>query len=72
MELNQQCEVDFKKLEDVGASEKCLTLLRRLLDVRPRARPSARDALLHPWFEASRPGIEFLLDFNRKLHKDGL
>lgn len=48
-------KVDFKRSHWEGISEEAKDFVRQLLDKDPKARPTARQALKHPWLQG--PGV---------------
>ncbi len=50
-----------------GLSADCVNLLHRMLAVNPDQRPSAEEALQHPWFKQDKEIISDLIAFNEAL-----
>lgn len=46
----------------------CIDLLFQLLNPNPKQRPSAEQALSHPWFVEHQPAIQKLIEFNKNPH----
>lgn len=52
--LNKNKRCNFKKLPDymINLSEHCKELVLWMLNLEPGNRPTAKEALLHPWFKS--------------------
>lgn len=69
---NKQC--DLTKIPEylMEYSPTCIDLVKLMLNPNPRVRPTARDALAHPWFNTDQEIIQDLLVFNDNLCRNSL
>ncbi|CDW79077.1 serine threonine protein kinase [Stylonychia lemnae] len=56
--LNKKCDLSHVKFFTKDVSYECKDLLDMLLQKNPLNRPTAREALQHPWFSSDRQALE--------------
>lgn len=64
LRLNFQCKLDHMRHFLKGVSPQCQDLLHKMLKVDPNERPSAKEALSHPWFSQDLKILKELLFMN--------
>ena len=57
MASNKECDIQYPSKYWKGASSDALSLVKSLLSTDPKIRPTAKEALKHPWFNYRRAAI---------------
>jgi serine/threonine protein kinase len=67
LKKNEDCDLSKISIYLQQVSPQCRQLLMDMVSVDPNKRPSAHEAILHPWFQHDINLIQDLLDNNRSL-----
>lgn len=54
LKRNKECKIQYSPTQWKGVSSEAYELIHKLLEVDPKKRPSAKDALQHSWFKTEK------------------
>lgn len=64
LQKNADCSLEHAKSYMTKATPSCQDILWKLLSKEPEERPTAKEALLHPWFSEDMDVLKGLLQYN--------
>ena len=61
---NAECNTEHVPKYVEWTSPQCKDLLLKMVEKNPKNRPTAKECLMHPWFEQDMAVLQQLLDIN--------